>query len=129
MTGMLAQLDVKPPMDELQMENLSCDSANEAYDSGDESNLPPPLPYFDRRTHDAVRSDDHAGGAIAGEFIVADQRSRGWTGCPPSKVVYMCNSTVPIYFSCNHSAKNEFSAIHFELNFNAVKDIETKLMP
>ena len=44
-------------------------------------------------------------------------------------VVYMCYSTVPIYFWSVHSASNEFSAIHFELNFNAVKDIETKLMP
>ncbi len=55
----------------------------------------------------------------------------GGGGHPPCHggVVYMCNATVPIYFPCNHSATNEFSVIHFELNFNAVKDIETKLIP
>ncbi len=48
--GMLAQLDQKP-MEEMEMEDPSCDGTTEAYDIGEESNLPPPLPYFDRRTH------------------------------------------------------------------------------
>ena len=54
LVGMLAQLDVKP-VDELELElEGPCDSTTTVdYDSGDncESDLPPPMPYFDRRTN------------------------------------------------------------------------------
>ncbi len=45
--GMLPNYHTQP-MDDLEIEDPSCDST-EYHDSEDESNLPPPLPFFDRR--------------------------------------------------------------------------------
>ena len=53
LVSMIAQLDVKTA-DILELEGLYSESTTEAYDSSDnseESILPPPMPFFDRRTN------------------------------------------------------------------------------
>ena len=39
------------------------------------------------------------------------------------RVVYICNSTVPIYFLCNHSIKISFQLFASNIIFMLLKDI------
>jgi hypothetical protein len=62
--GVFAQLNIKKPNGELEIDEPSCDSTTETHES-EESNLPPPLPYFDRRTHAAASAPMIMQGALS----------------------------------------------------------------
>ena len=85
--GMLALLDVNAT-NELELEDPCSDSFTEVFDSGDtseESDLPPPMPFFDRQTNATASAPMLLQGVLS--RARSSSPSRGACGAPRGRDV------------------------------------------
>uniref|UniRef100_A0A7S0QZY8 Uncharacterized protein n=1 Tax=Cryptomonas curvata TaxID=233186 RepID=A0A7S0QZY8_9CRYP len=102
LVGILAQLDVKPT-DELEM---YCDGTAEVYDSGDnseESNLPSPLPFFDRRINATASAPVVLQGVLS--RARSSSPNRGACGAPRGRDIFQAR-TMTVSMPNLHSSRS-----------------------
>ena len=102
LVGVLAHLDLKPTEDL----EFYCDDTAEVYDNGEnseESNLPPPLPFFDRRTNAAVSAPVVLMGVLS--RARSSSPNRGAYGAPRGRDIFQ-NKAMTMSMPNLHSSRS-----------------------
>ena len=104
LVDLLAQLDVNPTY-EVELEEPSCDG-HDSDDNGEESHLPPPMSFFDRRTNATASAPVLMQGVLS--RVRSSSPNRGASGAPRGRDVFQARA-MAMSMPSLHSSRSTYN--------------------